>query len=120
MRLPTLSLLLLSPLAHLAAADYLMVHAVCTATSCNYLDGRWHSAFGAHFVDPRGGCHDPPYVPGMTELCMDWPYGRGHFYFTGQAKRCLRIQSVSVDPSCGPSSQIRCDDYRWDEVACTW
>ncbi|KAK4121105.1 hypothetical protein N657DRAFT_648475 [Parathielavia appendiculata] len=121
MRLSTLGLII-APLVSLATADYLIVHAFCTTVDCNYLDGRWYSAFGAHFVDARGGCRDPPenQVPGMTELCMDWPRGRGHFYFSGQAKRCLSLTSITNDPSCGPINQIRCDDYRFDEVTCTW
>ncbi|KAL2258440.1 hypothetical protein VTK26DRAFT_8260 [Humicola hyalothermophila] len=117
MRLSTL--LSLIPLAGFAAADYMTVTTHCFPTSCNTVDGRWHSAYGTYFINASDGCHDPQYVPDMTEICIDWARGRAHFYFRGQNKRCLRMDSYEWDESCY-SPQYSCYQSRWNEVPCTW
>jgi len=118
MRLPTLAVL--APLVSFAAADKLVVNVECNTIRCSYLDGRWHSAFGKYFVDGKDGCHDPPYVPGLNDLCLDWALGRGHFYFDGQRKRCLSHHGRYDQPDyvCPPNTN--CFRWTWDEVACTW
>ena len=116
MRLSTLAVL--APLAALAAADTMTVFVFCTIGSCNYMDGRWTTAFGTYYVDSRAGCHDPPYVPGLRELCTDWSHARAHFYFDNQPKRCLALQEWNNDPSCSGDSS--CYVAVWNEVACTW
>jgi hypothetical protein len=111
----------LAPLVSLAAADSMVVYVFCTTSSCNYMDGRWQSAFGEHFIDARGGCHDPPNVPGMNNICIDWAHNRAHFFFDGQGKRCLQHQEWNADNGCA-GYESQCSSYTsiWREVACTW
>jgi hypothetical protein len=112
------TLALLAPLVSLAAADTLEVKVDCDVNACSYLDGAWHSAFGTHYVNGADGCHDPPYVPGLNNLCLDWAHGRAHFYFDNQGKRCLRLDRYDQPDFCAPNRN--CFRYWWEEVACTW
>ncbi len=116
MRLSALAVL--APIFALAAADYMVINTVCTVSSCNNLDGSWHSAYGTNYVDGTGGCQDPPYVPGMYELCIDWSRNRAHFYFDGQGKRCLVQTEYAYDPNC--PSNWSCYRSVWSEVGCSW
>ncbi|KAK4149870.1 hypothetical protein C8A00DRAFT_18496 [Chaetomidium leptoderma] len=115
MRLPTLAVL--APLVTLAVADYMEVNTFCNSFACTSHSGRWHSGYGTYSIDANEGCRDPPDVPGMYRICMDWKSGRGHFLFDRQAKRCLRKTE---------DKPYRCDDPGWctrsvwSEVACAW
>lgn len=109
----------LAGLAASAAADSMVVYVFCTIGSCNYMDGRWTTAFGTYYVDSRDGCKDPPDVPGLNNLCIDWSNMRGHFYFDNQAKRCLHMDTFEWDASCY-TDQTSCYTSRWSEVPCTW
>jgi hypothetical protein len=110
MRFPILAAL--APLFTLAAADYMNVKTSCGPWTCSS-SGVWHSAYGAYPIDANEGCRDPPDVPGMNSICMDWGSKRAHFFFDNQPKRCL---VKGPDTSCG-----NWDCYsQWSEVACTW
>ncbi|KAK4124568.1 hypothetical protein N657DRAFT_644806 [Parathielavia appendiculata] len=89
---------------------------MCHPTSCDS-EGYWYTAFGSYRIDANEGCRDPPDVPSMNTICMDWGNKRGHFYFDGQAKRCIRMTS-DTPFGCGPGAT--CAFSNWDEVSCTW
>jgi hypothetical protein len=116
MRLPTLAVL--AQLVSLSAADFLIVNVVCTTSSCSYLDGKWTTDYGTNYVNGADGCQDPPYIPGMNTLCLDWKQARGHFFFDNQSKRCLHLDGYSQPSFCPPNQT--CYQYYWNEVACTW
>lgn len=64
-----------------AAADSMTVHTVCPIIgNCDSRIGTWHSAFGNYLINADEGCRDPPDVPGMNRICMDWGNGRAHFF----------------------------------------
>jgi len=107
----------LAALVSLANADKLIVDVeVDLNNNHKFSNGRWVTAYDTHPVDPRAGCRDPPHVPGMNWLCLDWhpDRRRGHFYFDRQGKRCISF--------LGP----RDSGFRWrepcpDKKACwTW
>ncbi|KFY64055.1 hypothetical protein V496_03488 [Pseudogymnoascus sp. VKM F-4515 (FW-2607)] len=119
MQLQTLLLAGLA-LATGAAADRLMTTTSCPWTGRCNSSGEWISAFGTHWLDANEGCRDPPDVPGMTSICMDWGNGRGHFYFENQGKRCLKKTGPDFDVGpCGDTTK-QCSRQWWDEVAYTW
>jgi hypothetical protein len=112
MRLPTLAVLV--SLAALAAADYMDVTTTCPTPFACASTGLWHTDFSSYYgIDANEGCRDPPGVPGLNSLCMDWENQRAHFFFDGQGKRCLK---KGPDYDC-MNGNCR---SRWSEVACSW
>ncbi|KAK4124570.1 hypothetical protein N657DRAFT_644809 [Parathielavia appendiculata] len=109
MRLRTLAVL--SCLASFATADYMIARTECFAR-CDSRASTWYTAYGSYWIDANEGCRDPPDVPAMNQICMDWGNQRGHFYFDGQSRRCIRKTSEWAEGTRAVS--------RWDEVACTW
>jgi hypothetical protein len=85
-----------------------------------YFNGTWRTAYGTHPVDPRDGCQDPPHIPGMNTLCLDYmeEHSRGHFYFDRQRKRCIKFAGWNFRFPCPPKKAC----YTWylDELPCTW
>ncbi len=117
MRLSALAVL--APLVTLAAADSMVVWTVCTTESCSNISGTWYTAYGHYYINGSDGCRDPPDVPGMNNICIDWAHARAHFYFDNQPKRCLTLSTYGQDPSCSNSFST-CFEGVWNEVACTW
>jgi len=111
----------LAALVSLAAADRLRVDIEEDLNgNFNYFNGRWDSGYGTYPVDPRDGCQDPPDVPGLNNLCLDWnaQHRRGHFYFDNQGKRCIKFTGVSWRDPC-PAQKV-CNTWYLEEVQCTW
>ncbi|KAJ4287882.1 hypothetical protein N0V88_007500 [Collariella sp. IMI 366227] len=92
MRLTTPALLT-TLLATSALADSMVVYTVCTGDKgtgdCRHNQAAWYSGFESGYIDANEGCRDPN-VGSMNNLCMDWGNWRGHFYFDGQGKRCIK------------------------------
>jgi len=116
-------LAVLASLAASATADSMRVDTWCTLTQCNSGTARWDSAYGSYWLDANEGCRDPPNVPGMNSICMDWGNKRAHFFFDNQPKRCLRMTEdyewnafADCNRGLGPS----CRRSIWSEVACNW
>ncbi|KAK3898276.1 hypothetical protein C8A05DRAFT_19109 [Staphylotrichum tortipilum] len=118
MRLPTLAVL--APLVGLAAADKLVTTVICMAgVQCSYINGWWTTGYGSYWATGTDGCHwaDMTTVPSLENWCLDFANNRGHFYFYGQGKRCLRVVSftqTSYSPSETQFAMV------WEEVTCTW
>ncbi|KAK3899491.1 hypothetical protein C8A05DRAFT_18079 [Staphylotrichum tortipilum] len=115
MRLPG-PVALLVTLATLAAADYMVVETYCDVFNCTSQNSVWYTAFGSYPINANEGCRDPSDVPGMNQLCMDWGRQRGHFFFDGQGRRCLRKTEDKENHCAGAV----CHRSIWSEVACTW
>jgi hypothetical protein len=114
-------------LAGLALATGAAADRMLTTTSCPNIglgacnsQGEWISAYGNFFLDANEGCRDPPDVPGMWSICMDWGNGRAHFFFDGQAKRCLKRTGADFDVGPCADTSRHCSRQWWEEVACTW
>lgn len=121
MKLSTVAVSLLG-LASRAAADYMTVLGSCPFDDwypCDWTQGIWRSSYGNYYISGEGGCHDPAYVPGMNQLCLDFWHNRGHFYFDGQGKRCLSLFSSLNIGSCKQDNWCYYIQ-RWEEVTCTW
>jgi len=85
---------------------------------CGLYRSWFHTDFGVYEVDAHDGCRGTG-VPGMTEFCVDWPRGRGHFKYSHQDfKRCFVRQSEEyfTDGIC-PNE---CWRKWWGEVPCSW
>jgi hypothetical protein len=83
---------LIAVLVTTVAADAMVSYTMCLGP-CYSWRAIWYTSFGAFTVDASEGCRDPPDVPGMWSLCMDWGNSRGHFMMDGQPKRCIRKQA---------------------------
>ncbi|KAK3899492.1 hypothetical protein C8A05DRAFT_36893 [Staphylotrichum tortipilum] len=70
----------------------------------------------ADYLDVDTGCSDRG-VPGMNRLCMDWGNKRGHFFFDGQGRRCIR-KGDDRPYSC--NALKGCVKSTWGEVGCSW
>ncbi|KAK4464432.1 hypothetical protein QBC42DRAFT_284416 [Cladorrhinum samala] len=105
-------------LAARVSADRMIVFQYCFFTACSS-PGTWYTAHGSYDVDASEGCRNPD-VPGMTQLCVDWGKSRGHFYFLGQNKRCIRETSSDFQTCSDDFGFATCSDVYWDEVPCTW
>ncbi|KAM5346128.1 hypothetical protein ACJ41O_009133 [Fusarium nematophilum] len=107
---------LLATLATTCAADRLVVYTFCNSNwHCNSKDATFFTDFGSYPIDANEGCRKP-YVPAMTELCMDWNRQRAHFRYEGQGKRCLR-RGEMTEYGC---SSYACQKTEWYEVSCSW
>ncbi|KAK4039563.1 hypothetical protein C8A01DRAFT_16471 [Parachaetomium inaequale] len=109
MRLPTLAVL--ASVVPIVAADYMLVLTSCLNGRCGS-QGWWTTVEDTYWVDANEGCRDPD-VPSMWSLCMDWGNQRGHFFFEGQPKRCIRKVSEGW-------AEYGMTSSNWDEVPCTW
>ncbi|KAK5652240.1 hypothetical protein OQA88_10737 [Cercophora sp. LCS_1] len=124
MHLTTL-LLPLATLATTVAADAMTVHRRWAYNSNAYdfsgaSEGIWHSAYGHQPINAAPGCRDNP-IPGMTSMCLDYDARRGHFYFSGQGKRCLRIFAYDASGmTCSFDNRWICGLVRFEEVECNW
>ena len=118
MRLSALAVL--APLVSLAAADSIEYTSYCVGGSCKG-EYKWCSAYGNYSVDASNGCRKPDIVSGMSDLCLDWTLGRGHFFFDGQPtwKRCLKRGAITHSDYC-LYPKVSCESLKWDEVVCTW
>ena len=122
MRLTTTSIL--AACASLVSADYMQI----TSYNCRRLGDTGCSHTGAFFtsssnyqINGNEGCRDWPGIPGVRQLCIDWTQRRSHFYFEGQAKRCMYISRFE-DDFCRNTGVPGKECYwtRWTEVSCTW
>jgi hypothetical protein len=105
-----------------AHEDYMHVLTRCHPMNgaCSSI-GLWRTGFGWHPLSADDGCRDNQEIPNL--LCMDWAAARGHFYFTGQNKRCLkRFSRVDIGACRNDISRAdyNCDISLWIEVPCTW
>lgn len=119
MQLQTLLLTGLA-LATSVTADRMKTSTKCPAEGGCDSQGEWISAFGTYPLDANEGCRDPPDVPGLLSICMDWGDGRAHFFFENQPKRCLKKTGADFDVGPCSGSFYTCSKQWWDEVACTW
>lgn len=103
-------------MASMVAADKLITYTTCGAFGCSS-DGRWFSDSAQYRIDANEGCHDWPGPWGMRQLCMDWGNKRGHMYFEGQNKRCIR-KGGDYDCTGYYNWSETCAD--WNEVGCDW
>lgn len=111
----------LAALVSLAGADRLrLAIEVDLDYNYKYFDGRWDTAYGTYPVNPQDGCQDPPHVPGLNNLCLDWnpQHRRGHFYFDNQRKRCIKFTGFAFRGPCPPKRA--CWTWYMEEVPCTW
>jgi hypothetical protein len=100
-------------------ADKLIVSQYCFTLACTN-SGTWHTNYGTHyFIDADDGCRDTD-VPAMYQLCMDYSKGRGHFFFEGQGKRCLKETSNDWAHCSDDFQFATCTTIYYDEVPCTW
>ncbi|KAH7188053.1 uncharacterized protein B0J16DRAFT_370073 [Fusarium flagelliforme] len=114
MRFDTTALFAL--LATTCAADSMTVNTRCTATNCNKKDARFFTDAGSYAVSGEDGCRGTG-VPGMTDFCIDWSRGRGHFKYSHQSsKRCMLMRSEVVY-GC---DWHQCRRSEWAEVPCNW
>ncbi len=119
MRLPTLvpTLAALASFATITAADSFELTTWCGNGYCDSY-GWWTTCCGRYWVDnANDGCHyGSSYigVPGMNTICMDWNNRRAHFYFDGQAKRCIAQNSELPNSALGGVRAL------WLEVLCNW
>jgi hypothetical protein len=78
-----------------AVADTLTVYNQCLSNwggphYCSSWKSLWWNDFGQSFeFDAISGCRNPN-VPGVVEICMDWPQSRGSFRTTGGNRRCFQ------------------------------
>ncbi|PHH60633.1 hypothetical protein CDD81_1384 [Ophiocordyceps australis] len=80
---------------------------------------KFKTSYGSYNVPVDRGC-TPTDVPGMEEFCVDWANKRAHFRFSHQNhKRCL-IQKTPDRPNYSCFGGHKCNDWRFDEVPCTW
>jgi hypothetical protein len=114
------------PLLALAAAG--AADKVTILTKCAPLPGfpclshgLWTTDYGGNFfMDAGEGCRNPSgWVPGMNTICWDWGNARGHFYFDGQGKRCIKEFAAVGTGGCGRQGE-GCTAQRFNEVPCTW
>ncbi|GAB1318183.1 hypothetical protein MFIFM68171_08393 [Madurella fahalii] len=104
------------------AADALSVYSRCppgVGADCPERTGIWWTNFGNHITDARGGCKNPG-VPGINNLCIDWPGGRGHFDADNQPRRCIQQEGARAIPGghCTKGDTCYMDSFK--EVPCTW
>ena len=121
MRLPALAIF--APLVALVAADYMVVNTICLLGSgCTSQNGMWYSGYGTYPINANDGCRNPGEIPAMYSICVDWANPRGHFFFNGQPKRCLRKTEDGEYWCPSPAPRLIPTCYRsvWSEVACTW
>ncbi|KAF6743115.1 hypothetical protein DFP72DRAFT_828961 [Ephemerocybe angulata] len=121
MRFTIAILTVLTALTTSVMADSMSVGDDCAQDGQNIFLSDWNSAYGRYNVFPRAGCQDPSDVPDLTELCMDWPNNRAHFFFVGQSKRCMVKGDVQGPFIPGPLCTASwCCVSAWNEVPCTW
>ncbi len=101
-----------------ASADSMIVYKYCFFLACSS-PATWSTAYGDYSIDSGDGCRDPD-VPGMWQLCIDDANVRGHFYFDGQNKRCIRETSDDFQHCSDDFKFATCSTVYWDEVPCTW
>lgn len=116
MRLPIFAVL-----AAAAAADWVRVDTWCDPFHCSSETAKWYASNEEFWVNANEGCRDPMH-PNLSSLCMDWKNSRGHFYFKGQNKRCLRKEAdygFNWGSNCDGIT-TKCSRSEWRETACTW
>jgi hypothetical protein len=115
MRLDILAVL--GVLAAPALADSVEIETICNGSNCNLNIGTWRSNTAHYFgLNCNSGCRSFSKIPAFSTACFDWYRTRGHFYFQGQGKRCLKEVSRK-EYSCGAQW---CRKQVWDEVPCSW
>jgi hypothetical protein len=115
-------LAVLVTLAATATADLMRVDTWCDPSHCDSSTARWTSGFGEYYLNANEGCRDPPNVPSMTQLCVDWGNKRAHFYFEGQPRRCMRM-TADYDWNAFANCHdlvMQCRRSEWTEVSCNW
>lgn len=98
-------------------ADYMWVSKYCYI-GCTYA-ATYYTNFGSYIIQAREGCQGGTGVPGMVEMCMDWPRSRGHVRFSHQNfKRCLVVTHWDTD--CDAGDVAYCQNVKYEEVGCSW
>ncbi|KAH6869712.1 hypothetical protein BKA70DRAFT_1131631 [Coprinopsis sp. MPI-PUGE-AT-0042] len=97
-------------------ADRMTTYTGCPTGGACDSQGTFFTAFGQYNIDANDGCRGWPGVPSMYNICIDWRLRRAHFFFEGQAKRCIQEFS-STAYNCNGGT---CWRGEWEEVACTW
>ncbi|KAK4446156.1 hypothetical protein QBC34DRAFT_383577 [Podospora aff. communis PSN243] len=118
MHLPTLAAVALGAITASASHLTLITRLDPGIFSSFDRQGIWHTNTGAlHQVSIEGGCRTNIGVPGVRELCMDFDKMRGHWWTTGNGKRCFRHSRGRMVGSCMKGT---CWIDRWVEVNCNW
>jgi hypothetical protein len=87
--------------------------------ACGLYYAQWYTDFGVYDIDAHDGCRGTS-VPGMTEICVDWGRGRGHFKFSHQDfKRCF-VRGGTTHFTGDGCWGVECWRSEWNEAPCTW
>ncbi|KAK7452065.1 hypothetical protein CaCOL14_003499 [Colletotrichum acutatum] len=118
MRLTIASILTL--LLATCAADYIVVQTRCRSwdpKSCERQDSFFHFNGGRQSINANQGCRNAHSRTLLISICLDYETKRGHFLFSHQDIRCLRLLPKIVHQRCG-HGWFRCYSGMWDETPC--
>ncbi|KAK4446304.1 hypothetical protein QBC34DRAFT_383456 [Podospora aff. communis PSN243] len=101
-----------------AVADTFTTYTTCPARggNCDSSKSVWWNVWGqARPFNANAHCRDP-FIPGVTEVCMDWGSNSAFFRTTTGQKRCLRKESSRSVTRCAAVNVCYFDT--WVEIAC--